>query len=109
MRLLKSMGDVNCQGGRFGNALQAACAGGRYGSALKVACLGGHNDVVNFQLETGARSGSSPGFDAFEAAASRNRLSTLALLIYQAHEMMDTMDKDRFRPEALFRTPSVRL
>ncbi|KAI1422505.1 ankyrin repeat-containing domain protein [Xylaria sp. FL1777] len=100
MRLLKRIGDVNDEGGHFGNALQAACAGGylpsvrwllehganlnssgRYGSALRAACLGGHDDVVNHLLEAGARIGSSYHFDAFEAAASRNHLPALILLI----------------------------
>ncbi|TGJ86553.1 hypothetical protein E0Z10_g2255 [Xylaria hypoxylon] len=102
MRLLKRIGDVNNEGGHFGNALQAACAGGyllsvrwllehgadvnstgRYGSALKAACLGGHDDVVSLLLDAGARSESLQRgtFDAFEAAASRNRLSTLTLLL----------------------------
>ncbi|KAI1313190.1 ankyrin repeat-containing domain protein [Xylaria venustula] len=100
--LLDDIGDVNEEGGHFGNALQAACAGGhvpsvqwlieqgadvnskgRYGSALKVACLCGHDDVVRLLLEAGARSGLSHGghFDAFEAAVSRNQLSTLTLLV----------------------------
>ncbi|KAI1360880.1 ankyrin repeat-containing domain protein [Xylaria arbuscula] len=124
MRLLKRLGDVNSEGGRFGNALQAACAGGyspavrwllehgananskgRYGSALKAACLGGHNDVVNILLEAGAKSGPSPGFDAFEAAASQNRLSTLVLLMDQAQKMMDHVDINSLRPKNPVQNP----
>ncbi|KAI0513325.1 hypothetical protein F5B22DRAFT_248616 [Xylaria bambusicola] len=118
MRLLKRIGDVNSEGGRFGNALQAACAGGylpsvrwllghgadvnssgRYGSALKAASLGGHDEVVSLLLQAGARSGPSRNgmFDAFEAAASRNRLSTLALLINHSPDAIDIVDEDAMR------------
>ncbi|KAK5636768.1 hypothetical protein RRF57_012480 [Xylaria bambusicola] len=115
MRLLKRLGNVNDEGGRFGNALQAACAGGylasvrwllghgadvnstgRYGSALKAASLGGHDEVVSLLLQAGARSGPSRRgmFDAFEAAASQNRLSTLALLINNSPDAINTIDED---------------
>jgi ankyrin repeat protein len=72
--LLEKGADVNAQGGRYGNALQAASSGGHkevaqmllekggdvnaqggwYGSALEAASSGGHKEVAQMLLEKGA-------------------------------------------------------
>ncbi|KAF1954428.1 hypothetical protein CC80DRAFT_567678 [Byssothecium circinans] len=68
--LLDKDADVNAQGGRYGNALQAASArgheaivkllldkdanGGHYGNALQAASAGGHEATVKLLAENGA-------------------------------------------------------
>lgn len=72
--LLDKGADANAQGGRYGNALQAASArgheqvvemlldkgadikahGGEFGNALQAASLGGHEQVVEILLDKGA-------------------------------------------------------
>ncbi|KAH9207858.1 hypothetical protein DL95DRAFT_312889, partial [Leptodontidium sp. 2 PMI_412] len=74
MLLLEKGADVNAQGGRYGNALQAASAqghetiavlllekgadvnaqGGKYGNALQAASAGGHETIAALLLQKGA-------------------------------------------------------
>jgi ankyrin repeat protein len=72
--LLEERVDVNTQGGKYGNTLQATCAkgrkniigmlvkkgadvnaqGGYYGNALRAACATGQYEIVRMLVEEGA-------------------------------------------------------
>jgi ankyrin repeat protein len=60
--LLDNGAEVSAQGGKYGNALQAASAGGhevnaqggKYGNALQAASSGGHEAIVKLLLDKGA-------------------------------------------------------
>jgi hypothetical protein len=96
-------GDVNAQGGNYGNALQAACRGGHkdvvqlllendadvnaqgghYGNALQAACSGGHKDVVQLLLENDADVNAQGGYygNALQAACRGGHKDMVQLLL----------------------------
>ncbi|PVH67796.1 ankyrin, partial [Cadophora sp. DSE1049] len=101
--LLGKEADVNAQGGRYGNALQAASAkgyeaivalllekgadvnaqGGRYGNALQVASAEGHEAIVALLLEEGADVNAQGGrySNALQAASTKGHEAIVALLL----------------------------
>ncbi|KAJ7819608.1 ankyrin repeat-containing domain protein [Mycena olivaceomarginata] len=104
MRLLLERGaDVNAQGGRYGNALQAAskgghldlaqllvergaavnAQGGRYGNALQAALARGHLDLAQLLLECGADVNAQGGVygNALQAASQGGHLDLAQLLL----------------------------
>lgn len=103
VRLLLAEGaDVNAEGGRFGNALQAACCqgevkvvelllnrgadvnaqGGAYGNALQAACCKGEVEVVELLLYRGADVNAQGGnYGTSLAAASYNGKTGIVRLL----------------------------
>ncbi|KAK5313828.1 hypothetical protein LTR70_007402 [Exophiala xenobiotica] len=103
--LLDAGGDVNAEGGEYGNALQAASArglhmmvqrlldagahvntqGGWYGSALQSASAGGHEKVVQLLLDAGADVNAQGGEygDALQAALARGHEKVVQILLRQ--------------------------
>ncbi|WDK23171.1 hypothetical protein CGRA01v4_14463 [Colletotrichum graminicola] len=102
--VLKNGADVNAQGGRYGNALQAASAeghtdivhilinkgadvnaqGGRYGNALQAASQRGHTDIVHILINKGAEVNAQGGSwyrDALRAASAEGRTDIVHILI----------------------------
>jgi hypothetical protein len=95
--ILKAGADVNAQGGRYGNALQAALVGGHkkivallldkgadvnaqdgwYGNALQAASHKGHEKVVALLLDKGADVNAQGGWydNALQAALGRSHVS----------------------------------
>ncbi|KAF5345769.1 hypothetical protein D9758_011867 [Tetrapyrgos nigripes] len=95
--------DVNAQGGKYSNALQAAsyagsvdivklllekgadvhAQGGEYGNALQAASYGGSIDIVKLLLEKGADVNAQGGeySNALQAASWRGSLDTVKLLL----------------------------
>jgi ankyrin repeat protein len=102
-QLLEKGADVNAQGGRYGNALQAASYGGHdsivtlllekgadvnaqggiYCNALPAASDGGHDSVVTLLLEKGADVNAQGGGygNALYAASNRGHDSVVTLLL----------------------------
>jgi ankyrin repeat protein len=96
---------VNAQGGRYGNALQAASSeghekvvqilldqgadvnaqGGRYGNALQAASSGGHEKVVRMLLDRGADINAQGGYfgNALQAASFRGHEKVIQMLLDQ--------------------------
>ncbi|KAL5002549.1 hypothetical protein BDV10DRAFT_191363 [Aspergillus recurvatus] len=94
---------LNAQGGRYGNALQAASArghekivqtlldqgadvntqGGYYGNALQAASAGGHKEVVQILLDQGANVNAQGGFygNALQAASDRGYKKVVQILL----------------------------
>ncbi|KAJ5433545.1 uncharacterized protein N7458_012701 [Penicillium daleae] len=107
--LLKEGADVNAQGGRFGNAVQAASyhgykgvvrllleeganvntQGGDYGNSLYAAALQGHKGVVQLLLEKGANVNAQGGFfgDALGAASLQGDKEVVRLLLEQGADV----------------------
>ncbi|KAI9881508.1 MAG: hypothetical protein M1830_000071 [Pleopsidium flavum] len=101
--LLEQGADVNAQGGRYGNALQAAsysghdeivqqllekgahvnARGGEYGSALQAASYSGHDKIVQQLLEKGANMGAQGGKygNALQAASEHGHEGVVRLLL----------------------------
>ncbi|KAF8537917.1 hypothetical protein BDD12DRAFT_911128 [Trichophaea hybrida] len=79
--------DVNAQGGRYGNALQAAALrgnkGGRYGNALQAAAWRGNEAIVHLLLDRGADVNAQGGEygNALQAAALRGNEAIAHLLV----------------------------
>jgi ankyrin repeat protein len=120
IKLLKSLPNVNIQGGHFQNALQAACMGGhyalvkklldlgadpntigRYGTPLKAACYTGRDNIVELLIATGAVVNSREG-NALNAAASRGHFSTVKVLMKHFFAVtQDDNNKPRSQMESL--------
>lgn len=101
--LLERGADANAQGGRYGNALQAACyeghdkiaqillereadfntQGGFYGNALQAACFRGHDKIAQILLERGADANAEGGEygNALQAACSEGRDNIARILL----------------------------
>jgi ankyrin repeat protein len=101
--LLESGADVNAQGGKYGNALQAVLCqghieishlllergadvnaqGGEYGNALQAASLWGHTEIVRLLLEKGADVNAQDGEynNGLQAASYRGRIEIARLLL----------------------------
>ena len=101
--LLSSRADVNAQGGRYGNALQAALAkghkgtvqllldngayvntqGGLYGSALQTASAVGNKEIVQLLLDNGANINAQGGRygNALQAALANGYKGIVQLLL----------------------------
>ncbi|PVH67502.1 ankyrin, partial [Cadophora sp. DSE1049] len=101
--LLENGADVNAQGGRYGNALQAASTEGhetitvllieeganvnaqrgRYGNALQAACTEGHETIAALLLEKGADVNAQGGYygNALQAASAKGHEAIAALLL----------------------------
>jgi ankyrin repeat protein len=101
--LVERGADVNAQGGRYGNALQAASVkgrtdiarlliergadvntqGGRYGNALQAASKGGRAEVVQLLLDKGADVNAQGGHygNALQAASKGGRAEVVRLLL----------------------------
>ncbi|KAH7201175.1 ankyrin repeat-containing domain protein [Fusarium oxysporum] len=101
--LISKGADVNAQGGRYGNALQAAAfrgheeifrllldkgadvnaQGGRYGNALQAAAYGGHEEIVRLLIDKGADINAQGGeySNALQAAILRGHEEIDRLLI----------------------------
>ncbi|KAF8347274.1 vegetative incompatibility protein HET-E-1 [Amanita rubescens] len=79
-----------CMQGQYGNSLEKAskhgadvnAQGGRYGNALQAALLGGHEQVVELLLEKGADVNAQRGFygNALQAASYQNHKQVVELL-----------------------------
>ena len=102
-QLLESGADANVQGGRYGNALQAAsyrgheaivklllekgadvnAQGGEYGNALQAASYGGHEAIVKLLLEKGAdvNAQGGPCGNALQAASLGGHEAIVKLLL----------------------------
>ena len=101
-QLVESGADVNAQGGRYGNALQAASAeghsqvvqlllekgadvntqGGGYSNALQVASAEGHDQIVQLLLEKGADVNARGWYsNALQVASDRGHGQTVQLLL----------------------------
>ncbi|KAK3363906.1 ankyrin repeat protein [Lasiosphaeria hispida] len=107
--LLKKGADVNAQGGKYGNALQAAsfeghdkvvqmllvkgadvnARGGDHGNALYAASLGGHDKVVQLLLEKGADVNAQGGWfhKALHAASVRGHYKVIQMLLEKGADM----------------------
>ena len=107
--LLENGAEVNAQGGRYGNALQAASSegheavvklllekgaevnaqGGFYGNALQLASSEGHEAVVKLLLEQGAEVNAQGGEygNALQAASSEGHEAVVKLLLEQGAEV----------------------
>jgi ankyrin repeat protein len=107
--LLEERADVNAQGGKYGNALQAASArghkavvkmlldkgtdvnaqGGHYGNALQAASEGGHEAVVRLLLDKGADINAQGGRygSALQAAAEGGHEAVVRLLLDEGAEV----------------------
>jgi ankyrin repeat protein len=104
--LLERKADVNAQGGRYGNALQAASAkghkqivkmlldngaeinaqGGEYGNALQAASDGGYEAVVKMLLDMGAKVNAQGGvYGSALQAASAKGYEQIAKILLSAH------------------------
>src|ERR1700722_13688907 len=101
--ILRRTGDINAQGGLYGNALQAASCGGheaviqlllengadvnaqggRYGNALQAASYRGHAAVIQLLLENGADVNAQGGFygNALQAASCGGHETVIQLLL----------------------------
>jgi hypothetical protein len=101
--LLEAGADVNVQGGRYGNALQAASSGGyeqvvktlldqgadvnaqggEYGNALQAASERGHEQVVKTLLDQGTDVNAQGGYygNALQAASSRGHEQVVKTLL----------------------------
>ena len=95
--------NINAQGGRFGNALQAASSGGHekvvqmlldkradvnaqggyYGNALQAASSGGYDKVVTMLLDKGADANEQGGYygNALQAASSGGHNKVVTMLL----------------------------
>ncbi|CAG8184236.1 unnamed protein product, partial [Penicillium nalgiovense] len=101
--LISKGADVNAQGGRYGNPLQAAsrrgdqqivklllekgadvnAQGGHYGNALQAASLGGHQGIVTLLLDKGADVNAQGGHhgNALHAASERGHEEIVTVLL----------------------------
>jgi nucleoside phosphorylase len=101
--LLENGADVNAQGGKYGNALQAASSkgyegivqillengadvnaqGGKYGNALQAASYEGHEKVVQILLENGADVNTKGGEygNALQAASQGDHENVVQMLL----------------------------
>jgi hypothetical protein len=101
--LLDASTEVNLQGGRYGNALQAASEegheqvvkilldngadvnahGGYYGYALQAASAGGHEQVVKMLLDNGAEVNAQGGYygNALQAASQEGHEHVIKMLL----------------------------
>ncbi|KAH7150858.1 hypothetical protein DER46DRAFT_400008 [Fusarium sp. MPI-SDFR-AT-0072] len=108
--LITEGADVNAQGGKYGNALQAASCrghqevvqlllgngadvnakGGRYGNALQAASFRGHQEVVRLLLDKGAEVNMQGGEygNALYAASLKGRQEVVQLLNLNGAKMM---------------------
>ncbi|KAJ7208362.1 ankyrin repeat-containing domain protein [Mycena pura] len=100
--LLERGADLNVQGGRFGNTLQAASywghidimhcllksgadvnsQGGEYGNALQAASCAGHIEIAHFLIESGADVNAQGGYysNALQAALYRGHIEIARLM-----------------------------
>ncbi|KAF8954305.1 hypothetical protein BDZ97DRAFT_2081794 [Flammula alnicola] len=107
--LLETKVNVNAQGGRYGNALQAAsngghevivkllfekgaevnAQGGRYGNALQAASLQGHEVITKLLLEKGAEVNAQGGLygNALQAASYQGHKAIVKLLLEKGAEV----------------------
>ncbi|KAJ5982454.1 hypothetical protein N7451_012554 [Penicillium sp. IBT 35674x] len=107
--LLENGAEVNAQGGKFGNALQAASSGGhdkivqlllengaevnaqggKFGNALQAACSGGHDKIVQLLLENGAEVDAQSEWseNALHIASSRGDDKIVQLLLENGAEV----------------------
>ncbi|KAJ9493407.1 hypothetical protein H2202_011117 [Exophiala xenobiotica] len=107
--LLDKGADVNAQGGKFGNALQAASYGGHeqvvqvlldqdadvnthggeYGNALQAASYGGHDQMVRLLLEKGAEleTKETSGRTPLSWAATNGHEAVVRLLLEKGAEL----------------------
>ncbi|KAG9196777.1 hypothetical protein G6514_004687, partial [Epicoccum nigrum] len=107
--LLDKGAEVNAQGGRYGNALQAAsqgghkqvvkmlldkganvnAQGGRYGNALQAASQGGHKQVVEMLLNKGAEVNAQGGLfgNALYAASRGGHEQVVKILLNKGAEV----------------------
>jgi ankyrin repeat protein len=107
--LLEQGANVDAQGGRYGNALQAACyaghyeivqtlleqganvdaRGGRYGNALQAACYAGHYEIVQTLLEQGANVDARGGRygNALHAVCSAGHYKIVQILLEQEYHV----------------------
>ncbi|KAE9570980.1 hypothetical protein CGMCC3_g12946 [Colletotrichum fructicola] len=108
-RLIDQGADVNAQGGRYGNALQAAsyrghqeivqlllnqgadvnAQGGYYSNALQAASRGGHQEIIQLLLNQGADVNAQGGEygNALYAASERGHQEIIQLLLNQGADV----------------------
>ena len=101
--LIDRSGDINAQGGGYGNALQAACArghfsvakllldrgvevnakGGYYGNALQATCANGHESLAQKLISCGADVNAQSGHldSALQAACERGHEPLVRVLL----------------------------
>ncbi|KAJ5513368.1 NACHT nucleoside triphosphatase [Penicillium fimorum] len=101
--LIRKGADINAQGGRYGNALQAASAkgdqeivkllldngadtnaqGGEYGNALQVASANGHQEIVKLLLDNGADINAQGGYygNALQATSVEDHQEIVKILL----------------------------
>ncbi|KAF0324955.1 hypothetical protein GQ607_007848 [Colletotrichum asianum] len=109
MTLLEMGAEVNAQGGKYGNALQAASyagnyqvvclllargadknmSGGHFGTALQAACAGGHERIVDVLLDSGADVDVPGGIfgSALQAACANRNWKIASMLLDRAAEV----------------------
>ena len=109
--ILKAGADVNAEGGRYGNALQAASAQGHdkivallldkgadvnaegevYGNALQAASAAGHDKIVALLLDKGADVNAKGGDygNALQAASGRGHDKIVALLLSEGADQVN--------------------